>query len=184
MINPYAVGTLCYLRVPEELDAESNWYEWFSEPSVTKFLPERYWPNTRINQLNFIKKLVNDKSRLVLLICNLDSNSPIGVVSLSQINFIHRYSGFTFVVPPRINGNSRITFEASTLMLDVAFYKLNLLNVKTFTASSNAASLSMQKLLGFKEVGIFSDIYNIDSEPNDEICMQLNVSDWAKRRPS
>ena len=180
MINPYAIGKLCYLRIPEESDAASGWYQWFSEPSVTKYLTDRYWPNSKVEQLDFVKKLAYDKSRLVLLVCNLETNSPIGVVSLGQINLVHRYAGFSFVVPPSLNSDSRVTFEASTLILNLAFYKLNLLNIKTFTASNNHASINMQKLLGFEPVGEFYNIYNIDGNLTNEICMQLNIENWRK----
>ena len=181
MINPYAVGKLCYLRVPEEFDENSNWHQWFSDPTVTKYLPRRYWPNTKTDLRRFIRKLVGEKSLLVLLVCSLDSDIPIGVVSLDEINLVHRYAGFSMVFPPIVNGEPRISFEASTLILDIAFYRLNLLNVKTFTVSSNAASINMQKLLGFKDVGTFSNIFNIGGEQHNETCMQLNVSDWRNR---
>jgi RimJ/RimL family protein N-acetyltransferase len=180
MINPYAIGKLCYLRIPEESDVASSWYEWFSDSEVTKYLTDRYWPNSKVEQLDFVKKLAHDKSRLVLLVCNLDTDSPIGVVSLGQINLVHRYAGFSFVVPPSINTDSRVTFEASTLILNVAFFKLNLLNIKTFTAANNHASISMQKLLGFEPVGEFYNIYNIDGNVTNEICMQLRIENWRK----
>jgi RimJ/RimL family protein N-acetyltransferase len=178
MINPYAIGKLCYLRIPEESDADSGWYEWFSDPEVTKYLTDRYWPNSKEAQLDFVKKLAYDKSRLVLLVCNLKTDSPIGVVSLGQVNLVHRYAGFSFVVPPSINSDSRVTFEASALLLNLAFYKLNLLNIKTFTVSDNHASINMQKLLGFEPIGEFSNIYNIGGKLTNEICMQLKIENW------
>jgi RimJ/RimL family protein N-acetyltransferase len=178
MKNPYAIGKRCYLRVPEEGDVDSNWYEWFSDPTVTKYLTDHFWPNTKEEQLRFVRRLVGDKNRLVLLVCSLDSVSPIGVVSLGQINFAHRYASFSFVVPPSLNGSAQITFEASKLLLDAAFFKMNLLNIRTFTASENMASIQMQKLLGFKVVGEFSEMYLIEGSPNNEICMQLKIEDW------
>jgi len=180
MINPYAIGKLCYLRIPEESDSNSGWYEWFSDPITTKYLSDRYWPNTKDEQLEFVKRLASDKTRLVLLICNLETDSPIGVISLGQINFVHRYASFSFVVPASVNSDGRITFEASSLLLNVAFYRLNLLNIKTFTASSNYASISMQKLLGFEVVGEFSNVYNFEGVLSNEICMQLKIENWRK----
>ncbi len=180
MVNPYAIGKLCYLRIPEESDSNSGWYEWFSDPKVTKYLIDRYWPNSKAEQLNFVKGLASDKSRLVLLICNLETDLPIGVISLGQINLVHRCASFSLVVPPSVNSDSRAALEASMLLLNLAFYRLNLLNIKSFTASTNHTSVNMQKLLGFEVVGEFSDVYNIDGELTNEICLQLKFKNWRK----
>jgi len=182
--NPYAIGDKCYLRVPEEDDADSNWYQWFSEPGITKYLTDHFWPNTKVEQLQFIRRLVGDKNRLVLLVCNLNTNFPVGVVSLGQINFVHRYASFSFVMPPSVNGSAQVTFEASKLLLDSAFFRMNLLNIRTFTASENLPSIQMQKLLGFKKVGEFSDMYLIDGILNSEVCMQLKYEDWRSTNKS
>jgi len=178
MKNAYAIGKLCYLRVPEESDLDSNWYEWFSDPVVTKYLTEHFWPNSKHEQLKFIRNLSDDKKRLVLLVCSMETDIPVGVVSLGQINLVHRYASFSFVVPPSSKSDARITFEASALILDAAFRRLNLLNIKTFTASENEASLKMQKMLGFEVIGEFKDIYFIDKKSNNEVCMQLRVENW------
>jgi RimJ/RimL family protein N-acetyltransferase len=182
MKNPYIIGSLCYLRVPEEVDCETNWNEWFSDPITSKFLVDRFWPNSKADQLNFVRSLVGDRNRLVLLVCNLNSDFPIGVVSLDKINFVHRCANFALVIPKFDGCDSRISYEASRLILEVAFNKLNLKNIRTFTASENKPSIMLQKLLGFNEVGKFSKIFEIDNELNDEICMQLDVSRWRKGR--
>ena len=181
MLNPYAIGKLCYLRIPEESDVNSSWYEWFSDPIVTKYLSDRFWPNSKAEQLDFVKRLASDKNRMVLLVCDLESDSPRGIVSLANINFVHRYASFSIVMPYLVNKDSRVTFEASMLLLNIAFKKLNLLNIKSFTASSNHASINMQKLLGFEVIGAFSDIYRIDGELNNEVCMQLKTENWRSQ---
>ncbi len=49
MKKPYVEGKLCYLPTPEADVANSNWYEWFSDPIITNFLLDRFWPNSKLN---------------------------------------------------------------------------------------------------------------------------------------
>mgnify|MGYP000190897343 FL=1 len=58
MINPYVVGEHIYLRYPTEEDASGRWYEWFSDEETTKYLVDRYWPNSIESQLVFLKSLI------------------------------------------------------------------------------------------------------------------------------
>ena len=57
MKNPYIVGKSIYLRHPTLEDVEGDWYEWLSDPEITKYLPERYWPNSIESQIEFFNNL-------------------------------------------------------------------------------------------------------------------------------
>jgi RimJ/RimL family protein N-acetyltransferase len=178
LINPYVVGKLCYLRTPEEDDASSNWYEWFSDPTITKFLIERFWPNSKSEQLTFIRNLIGGRERLVLLICDSSSDSILGVCALSNINWPQRHADFSIVMPKLPNVDPRVALEASTLLLNSAFNRLNLLNIRAATVSINLPALSLTKLLGFKQVGLFPNLYKIDGQFSDLIYSHLTIERW------
>ena len=182
MKNPYVVGKLCYLRTPEEDDANSHWYEWFSDPIVTKFLLERFWPNSKSEQLNFIRNLIGSRERLVLLICDSGSDSILGVCALSNINWSQRHADFSIVMPKSSNIDPRVALEASTMLLSSAFNRLNLLNIRAATVSMNSSSLALTKLLGFKQVGVFQNLYKIDGEFSDLIYSHLSIEGWNAGR--
>ena len=182
MKNSYASGQICYLRIPEESDVNSNWYQWFSDSQVTKYLVDRFWPNSQAEQLDFVQKLARNRAHLVLLICDSVSDVAVGVCSLSAINWSHRYADWAIVLPNSSKADPRVALEASSLILNVAFNKLNLLNIRTFTVSTNSLSIKLQDFLGFKQVGEFENIYTIDGKPCNLVCMQLNVDNWKKNR--
>ena len=50
----YAIGKSIYLRAPSADDIEGNWYQWFSDPKVTQYLGDRYWPNSIESQSAFL----------------------------------------------------------------------------------------------------------------------------------
>ena len=51
MYNPYIVGKKIYLRHPTEDDVQGKWHEWFSDEEITKFMCDRFWPNSKEAQL-------------------------------------------------------------------------------------------------------------------------------------
>ena len=182
MINPYAVGKLCYLRTPEEDDAGSAWYEWFSDPTVTKFLIERFWPNSKSEQLNFIRHLIGSRERLVLLICDSSSDSIQGVCALSNIKWAQRHADFSIVMPGLPSTDPRVAIEASTILLSSAFNRLNLLNIRAATVSMNLPALTLTNLLGFKQVGLFPNLYKIDGQFSDLVYSHLTIEGWNAGR--
>ena len=80
MYNAYIVGKHVYLRHPTEEDALGNWHEWFSDEQTTKYLVERFWPNSKEAQLEFFRSL-EDRNRLVLSIVTKANDRHIGVVT-------------------------------------------------------------------------------------------------------
>lgn len=87
MNNPYAIGSKIYLRAPTIEDAQGAWYEWFSDPEITKYLGDRYLPNSKEAQIEFFESLLHSKDRVVFSICKLDDDEHIGVCGLSSINW-------------------------------------------------------------------------------------------------
>ena len=130
MINPYIIGKHVYLRHPTEEDANGKWYEWFSDEETTKYLEARYWPNCIENQLEFYNALIKDKRNLVLSIVTRSDDVHIGVLSLSNINWVHRYAEVVMVIGEKSYRKMPYTLEAHILQHKVAFFRLNLLNLK------------------------------------------------------
>lgn len=170
------------MRSPEEDDAFSDWYEWFSDPIVTKFLIDRFWPNSKSEQLKFIRNLIGSREKLVLLICDSNSDSILGVCALSNINWPQRYADFSIVMPKSPKIDPRVALEASTMLLNAAFNRLNLLNLRAASVSMNLPSLALTSLLGFKQVGIFPNLYQIDGQFSDLIYSHLTIEGWSAGR--
>ena len=184
MKNNYSSGKECYLRTPELNDADSEWYQWFSNPDVTKFLVDQFWPNSVELQKSFIKSAQEDRNRLLLLICDIETDSIIGVAALNSINWVQRYADLSIVQPKSNITNGNQTYEAMTIMLEIAFNKLNLLNIKSYTVELNDKSLLLQKLLGFKQIGSFENLVNIGGIESNLVCLQLSKKEWEKRQSS
>jgi ribosomal-protein-alanine N-acetyltransferase len=181
MLNPYAIGKKIYLRAPIEEDVTGNWYQWLSEPEITAFLVERWWPNTIESQFAFFNSIKNNKERLVLSICDSKTDLHIGVCNLSSINWVHRNADVALIIGDKNYRNGTYAIETMSLLLQIAFLRLNLLNLKSSHVSSNPYTPILEKMFGFKEVGRFSNYMFSNNEYVDLVLSQLKKEEWISR---
>jgi len=180
MYNSYMVGKLIYLRHPTEEDALGRWHEWFSDEETTKYLGERFWPNTKGAQLDFFKSL-EDRNRLALSIVAIENDEHIGVVSLSSINWVHRHADVAIVIGEKEYRKGGYSIEAFSLILKVAFVRLNLRTVKSGYAKSNEASIAIHKVFKFIKVGEYENLICIDGQYGNVVVAMLDSESWIKR---
>jgi RimJ/RimL family protein N-acetyltransferase len=179
MQNPYIIGNRYYLRHPTLQDAEGSWHEWFSDPLVTQFLIDRNLPNSIENQVGFYKSLSTDASKVVLSICSLEDDKHVGVCSLSSINWFHRFGDLSIVLDPSYKTDPTCAIEALSLLLEIAFLRLNLLNIKSIYVSSNVHTHSLMHFFGFRDVGVMTKIVFCSGSYHDLTYAQLSREDWA-----
>ena len=180
MYNPYMIGKHVYLRHPTEEDALGKWHEWFSDEQTTKHLVDRFWPNSKEAQLEFLKSL-GDRSRLALSVVTKEKDEHIGVVSLSCINWVHRYADVAIVIGEEKYRKGVYAIEAFSLILKVTFIRLNLRTVRGSYAKSNEASKTLHRVFKFTKVGEYKNLLCIDGHYDDMIVEMLDRETWLKR---
>ena len=184
MKNPYAIGKKIYLRAPEPEDIDSDWYTWFSDPETIKYLGDRNFPNTKEKQQLFLEQIKNSNTRIVLIICDKENNESIGVCNLSSISWIHRKADIALVIGNKAYRNGTTAVETITLLLKIAFQKLNLKKLLTTRSSNNDLTKAIEKVFGFKQVGCLEDISFIEGKYHNIIISQLKRENWVKRNPN
>ena len=183
MKNPYSIGKQIYLRAPERDDLDGNWYEWLSDPEITQFLADRSWPNNKDKQKSFFESF-NDKSfgdRLVLAVCLKEGDKHIGICNLSSINYIHRFADIAFIIGEKKYRSGQIAVETLSLLIEIGFRRLNLMNLKSVHLSTNPHTPLLEKIFGFKEVGKYKKLYNYKGEYVDCVLSQLSKETWENR---
>jgi ribosomal-protein-alanine N-acetyltransferase len=181
MVNPYAIGKNIYFRAPSLEDVSGNWYQWLSDPEITAFLGERWWPNTIESQLSFYNSIKDSKDRLVLSICNKETDEHIGVCNLSSISWVHRNADVALIIGERKYQNGTYAIETLSLLVQIAFTKLNLLNLKSAHMSSNPYTPLLEKMFGFVEAGRLTDYFFSNGSYVDLVITQLKRTDWERR---
>ena len=181
MTNPYAIGKTVYLRAPARADASGKWYEWFSDPDVTEYLVDRWWPNTPEDQARFYEAMSISRDRLVLAICRVDTDEHIGVCNLSAVNWVHRSADVALVIGEKAHRNGAVAVEALALLLSIAFNRLNLLDLRSSYVEGDPHTPALEKLFGFREAGRFEKAAFLRGTYVDVVWSQLSRAAWAER---
>ena len=181
MKNPYSIGSVIYLRSPLEVDLHGPWYEWLSDEETTQFLSDRYWPNSIDLQREFFESLKNDRSRLALSIIDIKTEKHIGICSLSYINWIHGYADFAVIIGDKEHRSGHAAIEAIDLLLEIAFLRLNMLNVKGSYLSVNKATEQLMKLFQFEITGVNKALINFRGKKVDLVNVQISKEQWSTR---
>lgn len=181
MINPYAVGKNIYLRAPCASDVDGEWYQWFSDPEVTQYLVDRFWPNSVESQTELYEATKNTRDKMVLSICLIEDDKHVGVCNLSFINWVHRYADVAIVIGEKEHRNGPIAIDTMSLLLDIAFNRLNLMNLRTAHTAANPHTPLLEKIFGFQEKGRFEKMSYFDGEYVDLVFSQLSRSEWIAR---
>lgn len=180
MNNPYISGKQVYLRTPTEEDALGSWHAWFSDELITRYMIDRYWPNSQQAQLDFVKYATTDRSRMVLSVVTIDGDKHIGVVGISGINWVHRYGDVSIVIGDKAYQKGTYALEAFGLLLQVAFNRINLERVRGSYAAPNDASRLLQQIFRFSQAGAWKDLMSIDGKRCDVVLTCLTRSDWER----
>jgi ribosomal-protein-alanine N-acetyltransferase len=180
MKNPYEVGNTIYLRAPEVEDVGGSWYQWFSDYDTTKYLIDRFLPNTKTKQLNYFDSINNDHS-IILAIVDKNTDEHIGICSLSGINWFHRFSDVAIVIGSKDPQYRIVSVEAMRLLLRVAFIRLKLINLRAACAATNIPIATLLNLYKFRRVGVYQNLCYVDGKYTDLHLLQLKRSDWLER---
>lgn len=135
-----------------ELDDDlSNYLNWFNDQTVNEFNTHGVFPMDLQSLKNYITSL--DQRILHLSVFVKAESKHIGNLSLQSIDLINRNAEFAIIMGEKDYWNKGYAYQASKLIIDHGFNKLNLYRVYCGTSELN---LGMQKLalkLGMAEEG-------------------------------
>jgi len=180
MLDVFIEGELVDLAIPTEDFAAGNiWYKWFNDKSINKYLEQGVFPNTKTAQVDFFKSM--GKSRLALVVQNKEGK-PLGIVSLSFINFQKRSCDFALVIDSaadiRVAGFGAL--EASALIVEHGF---NILGVTRINAGQHADLFGWQQrleLIGFRLEGYHKSKFVKGSSVADSVSIAALYTDFCE----
>lgn len=134
-------------------------------------------PSTEEECKNYISRCQNDDFE-GLLICHSTHKKIVGVANLSQIfyrAFQNAYLGYYVDVDCAGQG---LMSEGIRLVINHAFYTLDLHRVEANIQPENIASINLVKRLGFTKEGFSRRYLKINGEWRDHERWALTVEDW------
>lgn len=119
------------------------------------------------------KALLTDKD-IYLAVCRVASNLLIGYLSLTNIDLRNSRAEWSGLVigPQEYRGHGYAT-ESVYLMLKYAFDELGLYRVSGSWLPSNAASIFVAKMLGFREEGTLRSFVYKNGKRHDVVIMSM-----------
>jgi RimJ/RimL family protein N-acetyltransferase len=148
-------GKHVILKVLSKEDVlNSGWYGWFNDEELCKTLQKHYFPATMESQVTFWEQNIRNASdRIQLGICRIGGGPIVGIISLTNIDFINSKAEMSIVIGERSAHNINIFADSCKLLFNHAFYTLNLNRIYGGSISKELVML-LCRLLKCKNEGV------------------------------
>ena len=143
-MNFFLTGKTVYMRPLQASDLTEKYLSWLNDSEVCEFNSHATFPYTFEKLETFYKQLQESANvNIVLAIIFKETDEHIGNISLQNINWISRNAEYAILLGNKSFWNKGIAIEASLLICEYGFERLNLHRIYCGTSSKN---LGMQKL--------------------------------------
>lgn len=163
--------------------SRDNWQSWFNDPEITRYIDHGLFPNTPQKQIDFLSSLQEpDCRRLVLLIVPKGVDNAVGVVSLSNINYIHRSAETAVVIGKRPSAKKSMfwAMEAKARIVQHGFEKIGLRRIGGGQAMPIAVWQNYQLLFGFRPEGVKRASFAKGHEVVDCVSSSCTYEDYLR----
>lgn len=169
-----------YIRILEKTDIPTT-QKWINSKEISEIMG--YLPVLSLeNQYAYYDKLKNDNSRYVFAICLKSNDLHIGNVAIGNIDFINKhgmFSIFIYDIKYRYGGYGT---ESTLLLLDFAFFRLNLNKVHLRTSPSFKSAIKMYEKIGFVQEGLMRQHYYCGGNYEDKIIYSILKSEYKGKK--
>jgi diamine N-acetyltransferase len=167
-------GDTIYLRALEPNDLEfvyamendqSIWDVSNTQTPYSRFLVKQYLENAHQD--------IYEAKQLRLAICQNQDFPAIGLIDLFDFDPKNHRAGVGIVIKALENRKQNFGSEALELLIDYAFYNLNLHQLYANIATENTASMALFTKFGFQKIGIKKEWTLVNGIYKDEAFFQL-----------
>jgi hypothetical protein len=179
-LDVFISGELIDLCIPtKEFAEKSDWYSWFNDPKITRYIQQGMFPNDQQLQADFFEK--SRKDRLLLIVSN--KKEYLGVVSLSAIDFIKRSAEIALIVNSAkdVFNSPLISLEAIARISEHAFQMMVINRISGGQHINYSAGWQQRmELLGYRAEGIKRQVFVKGREIADGIWIAAIYDDYLK----
>jgi diamine N-acetyltransferase len=167
-------GDNIYIRALEPNDLEfiyaiendqSIWEVSNTHTPYSRFLVKQYLENAHQD--------IYEAKQLRLAICQDEDFPALGLIDLFDFDPKNNRAGVGIVIQGLANRNQNIGSEALDLLIQYAFYNLNLHQLYANIGTENTASIALFTKFGFQKIGVKKDWTLVNGVYKDEAIYQL-----------
>ncbi|MFG0764782.1 GNAT family N-acetyltransferase [Aeromonas media] len=132
---------------------------------------------------DYEKKWIHDaifsaSNSVKLAVCLVDSNEHIGNVYLDSIDSFNQTAMFSLMIGNKSYWARGFGTEMTFLMLNYAFYEINLRRIYSYQLSNNIGSIAVHHKCGFKDEGVFREAVFKNGKFSDLNVMAILKNDF------
>lgn len=140
--------------VSQSLIKEDGYFKWINDQESDLFTQHAVFPHTFECLSAYAESRLKARNSIWLAIIFKDDNKHIGNIDVSEIDWINRVGTYNILIGDRSYQGKGIGYDASHLILNHVFNRLNLNRVQLGVDERNIGALRLYKKLGFKEEGV------------------------------
>ena len=149
---------------------------WLHDSEVNFYLETGHFPLDLSQLENFIQGI--SKEEIFLAIYTKNNSKHIGNIRLYAINPRHGTAEFGILIGDKSSWGKGYAKEASAIIFDHAFNRLNVRKIKIGIVSGNKGSIRVYEKLGFIREGQLKEHFYINGDYIDIEIMSLFRRDW------
>lgn len=150
---PFLRGKRIVLRPLREEDAYGPYAGWLNDAKVCAGNRHHRFPYGVADALAYIQQSRVAKDQIALAIVHQETERHIGNIALKRVDYIDRSAELVILVGEQAYWGQGYGQEAAQLLLDHAFFTLNLHRVSCGTFESNTGMRRLVGALGMREEG-------------------------------
>ena len=137
----------------EDIINHTQWYNWFNDADVTSNMQQHYYPNSKLDQLEYFNEnLKNSHQNFQLGILHKDDKKLIGVISLNAIDHLNKKCKVAVIIGEKKYQSMNYFLEANRLIFEHAVSALGMRRIEGGSLSKEVALLH-ERMLGFHSEG-------------------------------
>lgn len=173
----YLLGQGIYLRGATPADAEVC-APWFNDEEVNRYLNTGRRPNTVEHSREYLARMMASEHDIAFAIVERETGRHIGNAALHRIDPVFRTARFGIVIGVRECWGRGYGSEATRLVTDYAFRRLNLHRVELEVVADNPRARRAYERVGYRAEGTRRSAFFVDGRHLDSVLMAILRPEW------
>jgi RimJ/RimL family protein N-acetyltransferase len=184
-INPvvFISGDLVDLcAISSDSNTLKKWSSWFNKSEITRFVSQGAYPSSELTQKEYFESIINDRTRITVLIKPKNKLQYIGVASLSFIDMVARDCHFSMIIGERSSDTGSIFYgmETKALLTEHAFETLGVERINSGQAIDLIEWQRWQILFGYQIEGLMRKKFRKGYKSYDVLMSSCLLDDYLK----
>lgn len=172
-------GQKVVLRAMEPEDMEML-REMVNDPEIERMVGGWSFPISKVEQMKWYERVVSDKQNLRFIIETRESDEPIGMISLTEIDWKNREAVYAIKLKKDAPKQKGYASDSEFALMKFAFEELQLHRLTSEVLEYNIASIALTEKCGAQREGLKRSAVYKRGEYHNVICYGVLYEDFLR----